>query len=300
MKISVITITCRENPRLEDMARSLAGSLGRAKGVELEWIIVDERKRDFSFKGLTIKVVVPLSSPHRESQDKAPAHNSARNAGLFAAKGDYVVFLNDCAVVTRGWVELVTDMAKEGLGMRCKAFAAHDMAIPADGVITYRDHHDRLRPVPPTTVAGVCWGAPARAFDKIHGFDLGYDGEDKGHDLDAIIRLSRTGLQFASSERAFVIRLTRTATKNEISTRREVFNGARNKQLVGGTLSADRDRILPLVEARAPRVAPPAAVAPAPAPTPVTRPAAADRVDNATPPVPAPVKVAEPAPKATE
>lgn len=253
MKLSIVTITCRNNPRISDMARTLTGSLGD-QPVEIEWIIVDELKRATPTTPIStpenffMKFTTPLETTHRLGEERAPAHNSARNAGLFVATGDYVVFLNDCTLVTRNWVALVADVAREGLGLRCRAFSMHDMAVPEHGLISYRDHNDRLRPVPPTTVAGPCWGAPRRSFDEIHGFDLAYDGEDKGHDIDAVLRLARVGVRFVSSERAFVISLRRTKTKGEVSTRKEVFVGARNQKLLN-QLQREPDRTLPVGEA---------------------------------------------------
>lgn len=271
MRLSVITITCRENPRLSDMAKTLAASLAREPGVELEWIIVDEHgsrrglevSEEFTGDRMTIMALRPFSSPHRDASEKRPAHNSARNAGLQDATGDYVVFLNDCSLVTQDWVSVAVDCAAQNLGWRCKAHIVHDIAMPTNGIVRMKDHHDRLRPIPSATVPGTCWGAPMAAFRQIGGFDIAYDGEDKGHDLDAVLRLARLGVNFVTTERAFCVRLRRTRTKNEISTIKAVFNGVRNLKLIQ-KLNADPDRILPLEPGQesvepAPRAAPPRA-----------------------------------------
>ncbi len=252
MKLSVITITCRETPRLEDMAKTLSASCARAESVELEWIVVDEKQRTWNLtpasSRMTVEYAIPLPSDHRTAGEKMPAHNSARMAGLMRATGEYVVFLNDCTLVTQDWASVALDCFKEGKGWKCKTHVVNDLNVPANGIVRMKDHHDRLRPVPSNTVPGACWGAPAAAFAAIHGFDLAYDGEDKGHDLDAVLRLARIGLQFVTTERAFGVRLRRTKTKGEISTRKEAFNGAKNHKLLQ-KLHTDRNRVHPLVPA---------------------------------------------------
>jgi len=277
MKLSVITITCRTDPRLPEMARTLIQSLSAAPAdTRLEWIIVDDRLlgegaretsksvRELVFAAVhgvasegvmdrfSVNHTPPLPSPHRGPQvaSPAPAHNSARNAGLFACADnvDYIVFLNDCSIVTVGWAAVAVDCALAGKGWRCKEGSIQDIKLP-DGHYRHKDHHDRLRPVPATTVGGACWGAPAASFGKIRGFDLAYDGEAKGHELDAVVRLARTGLAFVTTERAYTVRLRRTLTSDEVSTRQEVFVGNRNKILLN-ELTRDRSRVLPVIEAK--------------------------------------------------
>jgi hypothetical protein len=257
MKLSVITITCREQPRFAEMLSTLLGSFGRRtnQSTELEWIIVDEKSGPNRWtepttplpKGFVVWATPPLPSRHRQG-DKLPAHNSARNAGLAEATGDYVVFLNDCTVVTRSWVATAELVAGAGLGWRVKAHVVNDLALPTDGVLKYRDHYDRLRPVAGTSVPGACWGAPRAKLLEIGGFDLAYDGEDKGHDLDAVLRLERVGVAFVTTEQAFCVRLRRTKMQAEISLRKESFNGARNQKLLN-ELARDRDRTVPWIVA---------------------------------------------------
>jgi hypothetical protein len=261
MKISIITITCRANPRLEEMARCLNATFNKVGGLALEWIIVDElhATRDHS---AIIDIVCPLdhdgtslrsvkffpppATVHRTSSDKAVAHNTARNAGLADATGDYIVFLNDCNMVTVDLASVLRDCAKEGLGIKIKMQSLVDMKIPDDGIIR-RGHHDLLRNVPVLAAASACWGAPKQAFDAIHGFDLSYDGERYGNDLDAIVRLSRVGVRFVSTERAYTLQLRRTKIDNEITTRKDVYAGARNKKLFAN-LQSDKHRVLPIWE----------------------------------------------------
>lgn len=259
MKISVITPTCRQNPRLDIVGRTLAASLARSTDVELEWIIVDELKRDVlaltavdswhalrGDKQMSIVSVSPLPSAYRNGgPDQTPAHNSARNAGLAIASGEYVVMLNDCNIVTPDWVQVAHDVATQGLGWTCKMHSVQDMAVPANGIFRMKDHHDRLHPVPVMSAARAAWGAPMAAFRKIDGFDLSYDGQRKGNDVETILRLSRVGITFVATERAFTVQFRRTKNNQEISTVREAYSGARNLALLNALIK-DKARTLPL------------------------------------------------------
>jgi hypothetical protein len=261
MKLSVITITARQNPRLGEAARCLFASFVRAHeanpDLTLEWIIVDELDRDATdllhpfIPGETlgdifrVGVVAPPATPYRSGPDKAVAHNTARNCGLAHASGDYVVFLNDCNMVTRDWVRCAHEIAAANYGWRCHTTTMVDLKVPDDGVIA-QGCHDTFHVVPPATVAGACWGAPMASLVKIGGFDLAYDGQRKGNDVDAIVRMSRTGLTFVTTKRAHTLQLKRTKIEAEISTRKDVYAGTRNIKLLAD-LQRDKTRILPLV-----------------------------------------------------
>lgn len=263
------------------MAKTLVASLRRAGDVQLDWIIVDELGRnlidllggvpDDLDGAFTVHVIAPPVSVCRGGIDKLPAHNTARNAGLGeVSDAEYVVFLNDCNLVTIDWVSVARDCAKQGVGWKCKAHVIHDMPTPPDGVVRMRDHNDLLRQVPTMTVAGSCWGAPADAFEAVGGFDTAYDGQHKNGDVDIILRMSRTGQTFVATERAFIVTLRRTKVATEITTSKDAHAGARNQQLFNA-LQRDKDRIRPcglshadpislLSPAPAPRAAPAGAV----------------------------------------
>lgn len=308
LKLTVITITCRREARLMDMARTLLASLSRARDVALEWIVVDEVDRDCTdLLQLTapwgdrffFSRVAPMPSAHRlaSPRDRAPAHNSARNAGLAAATGAYVIFLNDCTVVTADWVATAAEVARAGHGWRCRQIVLADMRVPVDKPLVVGVVPDkRWRTIPASTIGGSCWGAPVDAFARIHGFDLAYDGELYGHDLEAAIRLQRVGVTFVSTTRAVAIQLRRTATRDEVSTRKEVYGGTRNKNFIA-TLTREGHRTLPLQDACVDAAAPPAPAAALVAPGPAER--APDPDPPAVPdPVPVPVPVAAAAPAA--
>lgn len=260
MHASIITISCRKEPRFADMARSIVDSLGNAlkagKDISLDWVIVDELdrpKEEFTaihkiLKSsedaiINLRVVPPLPSAAREA--RLPAHNSARNAGLrFIGDSDYVVFLNDCTVVTSNWVSTLNDMAAMAIGWKCHQVTMVDLKMDKPIVNGVTSDH-QLRSVPPATVGkSVCWGAPRKAWMEIAGFDLAYDGQSYGHDIEAAVRLTRVGVKFHTSFRAVAVRLSRTAAK--ASPDKAAALAVENRKRLND-LMRKRDRILPEV-----------------------------------------------------
>jgi hypothetical protein len=289
--ISVITISCREKGRLSEMAKTLVAN-ARASKVKLEWIVVDEQfakphRRDFTkLVGKAIKlrhIKLPLSDLRKAG---LPDHNRARNIGLAEAKGNYVVFLDDCYLVADGWAKAVADVAKAGKGFRPKMHSVNNLVLPPDALIKGLAHWDKFTPVKANTVAGPCWGAPKAAFDKIVGFDEAYCGQDKYHDLDACIRLGRAGVKFVTTERAFVVCLRSTKDHDDVTANKEAQGGHRNQKLYND-LVLDRSRIVP-VKPAAPVVVEP------PTPTPAPPPAAPPAAKPAAPKAPAPPAVPGP------
>ncbi|MBT8453019.1 MAG: hypothetical protein KJO40_13705 [Deltaproteobacteria bacterium] len=293
--ITVITITCREEGRLVEMAKTLAGNALQSKDVKLQWVIVDEKKTDPRSKAildavggaLEVKHLSAPSSEHR--QNGLPDHNLMRNTGLAEADGGYVVFLNDCHLVASGWLKAVADAAELGKGIRAKLQSVNDLVVPDDGLLWKLSHWDTWTKVAPKNASGACWGAPKAAFDEIGGFDLAYGGQDKYHDVDACIRLGRVGVDFVTSARAFVVCLRATRDHASVTRSKEAQRGQRNKQLYN-KLCLDRTRTKPTQPYAAPIVATPPGV---PTTTTEAPPAAAQ-------PAPAPAEVAPPVPAAPD
>ena len=263
MKIAIVTITARSTPRLDVAAKTLAFTVGKAKtshpDVVFDWIIVDEKGRGLNqlmspddaasvvLAMHQISVVQPPQTLHRLPPDPRPAHNTARNAGLGianAAQADYVVILNDCNVVTPDWASVAADVAKLQLGWKCKTKSVFDRAVPPDGRMRAGDHHDRFHDVPALSASGACWGAPMAKFNEVGGFDTAYDGQSYNHDLECVLRLSRVGVKFVTTERAFTVMMRRTKLDHEISTNMESNAGKANRTRFVA-LRRDPQRILP-------------------------------------------------------
>jgi hypothetical protein len=268
MKLSVLTVTCRKDPRFAEMARALFWSFRRAPAdSELEWIVVDELlwREDPNERAaplvaalhslpadvqarIHVEHFAPPASDLRgpDIADPLPAHNTAANAGILAidVASSYVCYLADCTCVTGAWVTVALELATKGLGWRCRASSIHDGVIPQNGPLQHQDCHDNFHQVAATTVAGPCWGVPRETLITVGGFDTDYDGEDDLYAHEILLRIGRLPTQFVTTKRAGVLRLNKTRDKNDITTRKETLRPKRN-QIFFQHLGQDKTRILP-------------------------------------------------------
>ena len=261
MKISIITHTVRENPRLAEMANCIAHNLEQTKDVDVQWIVVDEKlwdeeKRDArvgTLEGLVdgrFEVVHVPAPPteHRQPgmslDEMGSAENAARNEALSHADGDYILVLHDCCLITPNLLKTAEELCEAELGYRVPAGTVQDWVLPPDGWFKFRDRWDNLRKVPAKVVAGLCWGAPAGRIFDAQGFDEAYDGQHKGTDVELILRMARQGLEYVTTERAYCVIMRRTYHNEEESGNAAVFRGADNLKRLTALLT-DTGRVFP-------------------------------------------------------
>lgn len=261
MRLSVITVTCRREARLEKMARTLSAAARFCAGVDFEWMVVDEklwahdqncdllaRRNQLAADGIVVMHLPPKPSrwrgPWRQTERDLPDPNGARNTGLAFCTGDYAVFLDDNCLVTKHWLEGVFEIARKGRGYR--AFVVHVIeklapTVPPDGVIPESRDIGAPFPVIATQCSGI-FGAPIRAFRKIRGMDESYAGEMKWEDLDAIVRLDRIGVPFYSAGRGSVIHVQHE--RGEVCDDERLYTGTENAARWQSVL-ADKERFWP-------------------------------------------------------
>lgn len=223
MRLSIITITCRRDARLTLMARTLAAAARSCRAVELEWVVVDEklwahdpgcdlaaRRAELEASGLDVLHIPPKPSnwrgPWRLTDRDMPDPNGARNTGLAFCTGDYAVFLDDHCLVTENWLLGLLPLAEASRGYRAFVIykAPRLLSVPASGGLREEREETSARRVTPSQCNGLM-GAPMEAFCDIRGFDESYAGEMKWEDLDAVMRLDRSGIPFYSPAKGSVI-----------------------------------------------------------------------------------------------
>ncbi|MCJ7796851.1 MAG: glycosyltransferase family 2 protein, partial [Thermoleophilia bacterium] len=246
--ITVITITCREKAHLVTMAQALVGNLEALGGKDtIQWVVVDELVKDRRAAvaeavgdAFELEHIPAPPSPHRAAG--LPDHNRARNAGLAAARGSYVVLLDDDHIPCPSWLLGIATVAAAGLGFHSPYRGAS--SGDRDGMVQGLDRRGVLLPRQATAAAGPCWGASRAAFDKIGGFDEAYGGEYGYNDIDTCVRLERAGVNFVATGLSWVLRIRPPGSRDDVTADKKAQRGRRSRQLFND-LVRDRFRILP-------------------------------------------------------
>jgi hypothetical protein len=273
MKLSIITITCRPEPRFLDVANAIAGNLVAAlasKAFTLSWIVVDDLlssgspetrvAREAGLKRVVdgrfaLYHVAPKPSkvrgPWRETSEDLPDQNNARNTGLamaMAINTDYVIYLDDCTIPTQSLLECAVLAAGKAVCLRVPIVFKTDIAVPQDGKVSMGESGGmRLAPCKATTAAGGCFGMPIDALKAIGGFDEVYAGAMGKQDLDAFVRAERAGWKWMTSKRCAAIQLSKTHDKASVSRNDDALSGRASMQ-PWNDLLRDKQRFAPVID----------------------------------------------------
>lgn len=271
--LTVITPTCRTEPRFQEMADSIAGQIPLAGPYLLTWVVVDDRlwydgaaeRRAKLVEAVAGRFQVvhlpPKPSPWRgparvgprgEGDCDLPDHNGARNTGLavamtlYPASDHYILFVDDCTVLSQSVFTVAQVAAEKNAGLRVPISVKRNIAMPRDGRVPFGESGGlHLVPAKAVSVAGGCFGAPLEAFLRIGGFDEIYSGEAGKEDLDATVRIERLGVKWLTTKRCTAIQLLESHTKGEVTGSPEALAGRKNAQH-WNALIKDRSRTLPV------------------------------------------------------
>jgi GT2 family glycosyltransferase/predicted Zn-dependent protease len=167
------------------------------------------------------------------------------NQGLKAAKGRYLVFLNNDTVVTAGWLEglvnwALHDWPKVGLVGAVTNYSRPPQQVPVDyqdltglpGFAARRRHQFAGQALPVERLAGFCLLARREALEAVGGFDEGF-GLGFFEDDDLSVRAVRAGFGLLVALDVFVHHFgSRTFTALGVDCRaqlRENFDRFRDK-----------------------------------------------------------------------
>jgi hypothetical protein len=269
MKLAIVTITCRPEPRFADMVKAIAGSISASK-IEPKpyWIVVDDvlnaaETRIARSEGLKRIVdsqfgllhVQPKPSkvrgPWRTTPEDLPDQNNARNTGLtfaIAMDADYVLYVDDCTVITQSTIQAVLACAEKNVCLRVPIVFKNDIVIPQDGKVSMGESGGfHFVPCKATTAAGGCFGMPIEALVGIGGFDEVYAGAMGKQDLDAFMRAERAGWKWVTTKRCAAIQLAKTHDKASVSRNDEALSG-RASVKPWNNLLRDKTRFMPTVD----------------------------------------------------
>lgn len=204
MRIDICICTFRR-PHIAETLRSVEAA-DRPEGTDLRVIVVDNDDTPSGerfVRETSAAMTLPVEYVH------APGANIsiARNAGLDAATGDWVAFLDDDEVVEAGWLAALVDRQR---GTGADAVFGHAIAVygpDAPGWMVAGDFHSQ-RAAPRggvvetghTCNALLRWkGAPWRG----ERFDLGR-GRSGGEDTEFFFRLRGMGAVYAIADDSLV------------------------------------------------------------------------------------------------
>jgi hypothetical protein len=212
--ISVIMHTCRgDNTRgmPEPVLDMLVSSMMAQdyKG-EFEVIVVDllyeVRKGYFDKMALPFPVIhVPdRSTPFKD--EKYMRISSPKNTGVMYARGEFVVFTDDCQIFPTHTLSIYAEWAKQGVG--CNVWYKRQTAGNVTGIDNRGDHlgipEGQAKIVPVSHIGYIGSTAtmlPIEQVLQVNGWDEMYDGTRQLEDCDFVLRLEKTGLQVAYERR---------------------------------------------------------------------------------------------------
>jgi hypothetical protein len=234
MKISVIMHTCRKDaaalpkPVLQMMIDSM---LAQDYDGEMELIIVDlawQYRRE-QFNEILAAIELPahrqgkpmidvLHVPDRPTpfrDRKLLRICSPKNTGLLLARGDHVVFTDDCQVLPPNGLSLLAGWASQGVGCTMQ-YEKRIWNANGEDRVTGRDArgehmgipNGEAKRVPPRQIGflgGTLSMVPLDAALELNGFDEMFDGSRQLEDADMCLRLAALGQNMAYERRATVV-----------------------------------------------------------------------------------------------
>lgn len=212
-RISIVIATFNRCGLLEETLLSLASALQLVtRTLQVEVLIVDNNSSDRtyqiaeSFRG-KIENLVYL-------KEEQQGLSFARNAGIAAAKGDIVVFLDDDVEVESGWImELIEPFSNNGVGVvggRVVAYGQRELPawLPREYgyLVSVFDPCDE--PCEVETVMGANFAIRRKCFQSSGVFDVALGRKGKkllgGEEVELFSRIRKSGYSVRYTPRATV------------------------------------------------------------------------------------------------
>lgn len=263
MKFSVIMHTCRhDNDTLPgEVLKMMIDAIDKQSYQEsLELIIVDLlwKDRHQKFQDL-LRQIAPrfpvLHIPDKPSPFKD--HSLLRiatpkNTGIIFARGENVVFTDDCQVIPEDALTCILDHAQNGIGSTM-AYEKRVLHSNGDSKVTGVDQRGNQLGIPegesgqvPARSIGFLGGTmsmlPMKVLLELNGWDEMFDGSRQLEDGDMIVRLAAAGQMMAYENRCRIVEYECGAYGNVVITQPIKCNGAYAQHVwgLGGRKAANR------------------------------------------------------------
>jgi hypothetical protein len=209
---SVVVATCRDahpmpRQRSRNVLTQIAENLAKQTFCDFELIVVDllHHRRPYFYEddqwGFPILHIPDKSSPFKDLQLVRIC--AGRNTGLMYARGENIIFSDDCQEWSRDSLEHLVPWAKNGHGATCRLhrnrgrgpeeFDSRWVAYGIDGTM-------KTKFVSASGIGyfgGTLSMAPTHYFEEINGWDEMFDGGRQLEDADVARRLGAAGLKMA-------------------------------------------------------------------------------------------------------
>jgi glycosyltransferase involved in cell wall biosynthesis len=212
--ISVV-IPCRDGAGV--LAKQLNAVLGQETSTEFEIVVADNGSTDG-----TADLVRSYSDPRVRVVDaaRAPGANVARNVGIAASKGEFILLTDADDLVHDGWIEAYHRAFMGG----AQAVGGGLDRILGDGTLLARER--RLYPAlarKDVFANGTNCGFTRELFLRVHGFDESFKGG--ADEVDFFWRVAEAGFMLEFVPDAVVSKVQRTDLKAAFSQYRNFGRG---------------------------------------------------------------------------
>ena len=192
---------------------------------DYEVIVVDDASRDE-----TTKVLSKVRNLHLIKNDENVGFLESCNRGAKASRGAYILFLNNDAMVTKGWLTpMLETIGREDVGAVGSKLIYHDGTLQEAGGVVWNDGSclnfgrwdDPEKPEYNYTkevdyCSGACLLVKKKLFDKIGGFDERFK-PGYYEDTDLCFSLSILGYKVIYQPMSVVVHVEGVTSGNDIS-----------------------------------------------------------------------------------
>ena len=190
MKASIVVITARTNPGFKELANSLLKSHYK----DFELVLVDRLKESRTSAWSEACEAAGIKFIHvQDGFQSGPSPSAARNLGIEAASGDYIICIDDLTSFSPNLIDEHVTVAKLGFDAICGSYVERigdSDKIDQRTLDAYQSHGKWIS----QRFYGMHMGFTKSAWETIGGFDESFDGAYGFEDCDFGRRLFRAGL----------------------------------------------------------------------------------------------------------
>lgn len=190
MKVSIVVITARTDPGFKELANSLLKSSHK----DLELVLVDRLKESRTSSWSEACETAGIRFTHvQDGFQSGPCPSAARNLGITAASGDYIICIDDLTSFSPNLISEHVTVANLGFDAICGSYVERigdSERFDPRTSDPFQSHGKWAS----QRFYGMHMGFTKSAWETVGGFDESFDGAYGFEDCDFGRRLFRAGL----------------------------------------------------------------------------------------------------------